>query len=40
MPVMNGKEFLMDIRKKNIAIPVIALTSDSMLQDKLEMFEL
>lgn len=40
MPVMNGKEFLAKIRKDNISIPVIALTSDSMLQDKLEMFEL
>jgi CheY-like chemotaxis protein len=40
MPVMNGKEFLTKIRKDNISIPVIALTSDSMLQDKLEMFEL
>lgn len=40
MPVMNGKEFLTKIRKDNISIPVIALTSDSMLQDKLEIFEL
>lgn len=40
MPVMDGKKFLKYIREKNISIPVIALTSDSMLQDKLEMFEL
>jgi CheY-like chemotaxis protein len=40
MPVMNGKEFLIQLRKDNISTPVIALTSDSMLEDKLEMFEL
>jgi CheY-like chemotaxis protein len=40
MPVMNGKEFLKNIRERDITTPVIALTSDSMLQDKLEMFEL
>ena len=40
MPDMDGKKFLKHIREKNISIPVIALTSDSMLQDKLEMFEL
>lgn len=40
MPIMDGKKFLKHIREKNISIPVIALTSDSMLQDKLEMFEL
>jgi DNA-binding response OmpR family regulator len=40
MPVMNGKDFLVNIRNKKISTPVIALTSDSMLQDKLEMFEL
>lgn len=40
MPVMWGKEFLQILRKNNKSIPVIALTSDSMLQDKLEMFEL
>lgn len=40
MPVMNGKEFLKNIRERDITTPVIALTSDSMLQDKLDMFEL
>jgi len=40
MPVMNGKEFLITLRQSKKELPVIALTSDSMLQDKLEMFEL
>ena len=40
MPIMNGKEFLKTIRKSWNNIPVIALTSDSMLSDKLEVFEL
>lgn len=40
MPVMNGKEFLVTLRQSRKELPVIALTSDSMLQDKLDMFEL
>lgn len=40
MPVMNGKEFLKQIRSSWKSIPVIALTSDSMLEDKLWMFDL
>jgi CheY-like chemotaxis protein len=40
MPVMNGKDFLISLRSDKKQIPVIALTSDSMLQDKLKMFEL
>ena len=40
MPIMWGKEFLQNLRKNNNSTPVITLTSDSMLQDKLEMFEL
>lgn len=40
MPVMWWKEFLQTLRRNNNSTPVIALTSDSMLQDKLEMFEL
>jgi len=40
MPIMNGKEFIKKIRKNWNNIPVIALTSNSMLDDKLEMFEL
>jgi CheY-like chemotaxis protein len=40
MSVMNGKEFLVTLRQSRKELPVIALTSDSMLQDKLDMFEL
>lgn len=40
MPIMNWKQFLKEIRNLWKSIPVIALTSDSMLQDKLEMFDL
>ncbi len=40
MPIMWGKEFMEKLRKSKNNIPVIALTSNSMLEDKLEMFEL
>jgi len=40
MPVLNGKEFLKILREKWNNTPVIALTSDWMLSDKLEVFEL
>lgn len=40
LPIMNGKEFLKKIREKWSSIPVIALTSNSMLEDKLELFNL
>lgn len=42
MPIMNGKEFLKELRKKEMwkNIPVLALTSNSMLENTLEMFEL
>lgn len=40
LPVMNGKEFLKKIREKWNTTPVIALTSNSMLEDKLELFNL
>jgi DNA-binding response OmpR family regulator len=40
MPIMNGKDFLKKIRSAGKNIPVLALTSDSMLDDKLEMFDL
>lgn len=40
MPVMNGKDFLKKMRSLGKNTPVIALTSNSMLEDKLEMFEL
>ena len=40
MPILNGKEFLKIIRNSWNNIPIIALTSDWMLSDKLEVFEL
>ena len=40
MPIMNWKEFMIKLREKWYNIPVIALTSNSMLEDKLEMFDL
>lgn len=40
MPVMNWKEFLKELKKLWNKTPAIALTSNSLLEDKLEMFEL
>ncbi len=40
MPIMDGRSFIKNIRNKDKYIPVIALTSNSMLEDKLEMFNL
>lgn len=40
MPVLNGKELLQKLSQHNINIPTIALTSDGMLADKIQMFEL
>jgi len=40
MPIMNWKEFMLELRKNWKNIPVIALTSNSMLEDKIEMFDL
>lgn len=40
MPVMNWKEFLGELRKCWKNIPVIALTSNGMIEDKLEIFDL
>ena len=40
MPIMNWKDFLKTLRKSWNWTPVLALTSNSMLQDKVEMFEL
>jgi len=40
MPIMDWREFISKLRKKNNNVPVIALTSNSMLDDKLEMFDL
>ena len=40
MPVMNGTEFIQKIREQKNYIPVVVLTSNSMMEDKLEMFSL
>lgn len=40
MPIMSWKDFLREIRLNGKNIPVIALTSDGLLDDKLEMFDL
>lgn len=40
LPIMNGKEFLKKMREKWNTTPVIALTSNSLLEDKLELFSL
>jgi DNA-binding response OmpR family regulator len=37
---MNGKDFLKILREKGNGVPIIALTSNSMLEDKLELFDL
>ncbi len=39
MPIMDGRKFIKKIRSLGNNIPVIALTSNSMLDDKLEMFD-
>jgi DNA-binding response OmpR family regulator len=40
LPLLNGKDFLKILREKWNKVPVIALTSNSMLEDKLEVFDL
>lgn len=40
MPRMTGKEFLAALRKDKNSTPVIVLTSDSQMNDKLSMFDL
>lgn len=40
MPYINGKKFTKKLRLSGKNTPIIALTSNSMLDDKLEMFEL
>lgn len=40
LPIMNWKEFLKKIRETGKNMGVIALTSNSMLEDKLELFDL
>lgn len=40
MPEMNGRDFLENLRKNNFTLPVLVLTSNSMIDDKVMMFEL
>lgn len=40
MPVMNGEVFIRKIREQSIYTPVIVLTSNSMMEDKMTMFSL
>lgn len=40
MPVMDGKTFISRIREKGIQIPVLVLTSNSLIDDKITMFDL
>lgn len=40
LPLMNGREFLSHIRSDGSAVPVLALTSDSLLRDKVEVLDL
>lgn len=40
LPILDGREFLKELRKKDKNLPVIALTSNSMLSDKLQIFDL
>lgn len=40
MPIMDGKSFLEKLRKDGFTIPVITLTSNSLLEDKITMFDL
>ena len=40
MPIMNGKTFIEKIRQDGNITPVIVLTSNSLLSDKITMFDL
>ena len=40
MPIMNGRDFIIELRKMKNQIPVIVLTSNSSINDKLDMFDL
>ena len=40
MPIMNGKTFIEKIRQNGNITPVIVLTSNSLLSDKITMFDL
>lgn len=40
MPIMDGKTFIKKIRENGIQTPVIVLTSNSLIDDKVTMFDL
>lgn len=40
MPIMDGRTFIEKIRKDGHQIPVLVLTSNSLLDDKVTMFDL
>jgi len=40
MPIMNGQEFIQKMRKLGYETPVIVLTSNSLVEDKITMFDL
>lgn len=40
MPEMGGKDFIRVLREKDFSCPVLVLTSNSMIDDKIEMFQL
>lgn len=40
MPVMDGKTFITEVRARSIHTPILILTSNSLLDDKLNMFSL
>ena len=40
MPIMDGQTFIEKVRKSGNQIPIIVLTSNSLLSDKITMFDL
>lgn len=40
MPMMDGQTFIREIRQRGIQTPVLVLTSNSLLEDKITMFDL
>ena len=40
MPIMDGKVFIEKMRKIGYETPIIVLTSNSLLEDKITMFDL
>lgn len=40
MPIMDGKTFIQNIRERGFETPVLVLTSNSLIDDKITMFDL